>query len=445
MAIDRRTVLKGIAAAPALMPSGYAMAQGLDASQFGVRPDAANDQSRALQRAIDQAASRSTPLALRPGIYKAVGLTLPAGASLAGVPGKTTLLLGGPGELLRADQAKGLTLRDLTFDGAAVPPGESALVMFSNGHSVKIADCEFLRAGGTALRLDAVAGAVTGCSFADSGDTALFSQDARGLLLSGNTIARSGNGGIRVWQSAKREDGTIVADNRIEDTLARSGGSGQNGNAINIYRGGNVIVRGNMVRNAAFSAVRGNAANNLQITGNTCAGIGEVAIYAEFDFEGASITGNVVDAAAIGIAVTNFNEGGRLATVQGNVLRNITKRRPAGTDPADDWGVGIGVEADTAVTGNVIENAANAGVNVGTGRYLRDVTVTGNVVRRASYGIIVSVSAGAGVAVVSHNVIADTPGGAVVGFDGRRPVTGDLAVSAGADHPKLTIFGNQLR
>jgi uncharacterized secreted repeat protein (TIGR03808 family) len=444
MPLSRRTVLQGAAAASALLPSGHAAAQGIDAAQFGVRPGA-SDQSRALQKAIDAATARSTPLVLGPGVYRAFGLTLPAGAALTGVRGKTTLMLGGNGSLLRVDHADGVTLGNIKFDGAAIAAGDSALVLLGNGSNVKIADCEFVRAGSTALMLNGISGAVTDCSFTDNGDTALFSQDAHGLLLSGNTIARSGNGGIRVWQSAKHEDGTIIADNRIEDTLARSGGSGQNGNAINIYRAGNVIVRGNVIRNAAFSAVRGNAANNLQITGNTCSGIGEVALYAEFDFEGAAITGNVVDGAAIGVAVTNFNQGGRLATVQGNVLRNITKRRPAGTDPNDGWGIGIGVEADTSVAGNVIENAANAGIDAGSGRYLRDVSVTGNVVRRAGYGVTVSVSAGAGVAVVAHNVFSDTSRGAVVGLDSGRPVTGDLALTASADHPNLTVSGNQLR
>ena len=48
-------------------------------------------------------------------------------------------------------------------------------------------------------------------------------------------------------------------------------------------------MRGNRIRNAAFTAVRGNAASNLQIVGNTCSGLGEVALYAEFGFEGAVI------------------------------------------------------------------------------------------------------------------------------------------------------------
>jgi uncharacterized secreted repeat protein (TIGR03808 family) len=177
-----------------------------------------------------------------------------------------------------------------------------------------------------------------------------------------------------VWRSKAGDDGALVVDNRIEETGARAGGSGQNGNAINVFRAGNVIVRGNRIAGAAFSAVRGNAASNLQIVGNTCTGLGEVALYAEFGFEGAIIANNTIDGAALGVAVTNFNEGGRLAVVQGNLVRNLLPRRAAGADPGDIAGVGIGVEADTAVTGNVIENAPTAGIYLGWGRYQRDVS-----------------------------------------------------------------------
>ena len=57
---------------------------------------------------------------------------------------------------------------------------------------------------------------------------------------------------------------------------------------------------------------------------NSCARLGEVALYAEFGFEGALIANNLVDTAATGISVTNFNEGGRLAVVQGNLVRNLS-------------------------------------------------------------------------------------------------------------------------
>ena len=80
-------------------------------------------------------------------------------------------------------------------------------------------------------------------------------------------------------------------------------------------------------------------------------------------------------------------------------------------------GIGIAVEADTAVTGNVIENAPTAGIMLGWGHYLRDVAATGNVVRKADIGIAVSVATGAGTALIANNVIADVRRGAIVGMD----------------------------
>ena len=267
----------------------------------------------------------------------------------------------------------------------------------AHGRGLRIADCEIVASGRHGVMLEACEGEVTGTTVTGAEGAGIFSLDARGLKLAGNTIRGAGNNGILVWRSQAGDDGTLVVDNRIEDIAARAGGSGQNGNAINVFRAGNVIVRGNRIKGAAFSAVRGNAASNLQIVGNTCTGLGEVALYAEFGFEGALIANNVVDGAALGVAVTNFNEGGRLAVVQGNIIRNLVAFRAAGADPNDVAGVGIGVEADTAVTGNVVENAPTAGILLGWGRYLRDVSATGNVVRGCGVGIAVSVAAGAGI------------------------------------------------
>ena len=212
----------------------------------------------------------------------------------------------------------------------------------------------------------------------------------------------------------------MVIDNRLEHIESRQGGSGQYGNAINVFRAGNVIVRGNRIRDCAFSAVRGNAASNLQVQGNSISDAREVAIYAEFGFEGALIANNTIEGAAIGISVTNFNEGGRLAVVQGNLIRNLLPRRPAGTDPGDGGGIGISVEADTTVSGNVIENAPTAGIMLGWGPHLRDVAVTGNVVRKVGIGIGASVAPGAGTALIANNVISESRGGAVVGCSLER-------------------------
>ena len=42
-------------------------------------------------------------------------------------------------------------------------------------------------------------------------------------------------------------------------------------------------------------------------------------------FEGAVIADNTVDGAAFGVSVCNFNEGGRIAVVQGNIIRNLAE------------------------------------------------------------------------------------------------------------------------
>jgi uncharacterized secreted repeat protein (TIGR03808 family) len=418
---------------------------GVDAFHLGVRTSADLDQTEALQRAIDRTAGARLPLVLSPGVYRVRGLTLPTGARLIGVPGATRIVATDNVPLITSRGADYVSLIGITFDGTAKAlPGNSGLVQLAAGRSITVRDCEVIGAGRNGIVHEAIEGEIANNTITGAAEAAIFSLDARGLVIARNTIRGAGNNGILVWRTETGDDGTRVVDNRIEDIAARAGGSGQNGNAINVFRAANVSVQGNRIRNAAFSAVRGNAASNLQVIGNNCGNLGEVALYAEFGFEGAVIASNVVDAAALGIAVTNFKEGGRLAVVQGNVIRNITARRPAGTDPNDGHGIGIGVEADSAVTGNVIDNAAVAGISVGWGQYLRDVTVTGNVVRGAAVGIAVSVTPGAGSAVIADNLIAATKNGAIVGMDQRKAMTGDLAKDAGR-FAQLAISGNRVR
>jgi len=453
MTIDRRHLIlsgvTGVIAGPMIFATPIAAASfsalGVDAAQFGVRPGTSNDQTVALQRALDQTAATRVPLALAPGVYRVGSLTLKSGAQLIGVRGATRLVFSGGPSLFSADKADLLTLSGLVLDGAGMPlPQGRGLVNLAAGHGLKINDCEITRAGGTAIRLDLIEGEVARNIITDAANIGVHSYDARGLIVSGNTIRRAGNGGVWIWQSEKRDDGTLVVDNRIEDTQARGGGSGQNGNAINVFRAGNVVVRGNRIRNAAFSAVRGNSASNIEIIGNSCSGLGEVAIYSEFEFEGALIANNTIDTAATGISVTNFDKGGRLAVVQGNLIRNLTRIPPNSTGDSQDHGTGITVQADTAVTGNVIENAPTIGIEAGWGEYLRDVTVSGNIVRQAGYGITVSVVSGAGAAIIANNLISGAKRGAIVGMEWNKAVTGDL-VSGSSQYPQLTINGNKAR
>jgi uncharacterized secreted repeat protein (TIGR03808 family) len=454
MDINRRRLV-GLTAAGAgglaISPPAAGAAQpisafGRDATHYGLHPGSPDDQTGILQRAIDEAARAAVPLALSPGVYRTGQLHLPNGAQLVGVRGATRLAFIGGASLFTSEGADGVDLTNLVLDGGGIPlPNRRGLVHCLNGRDVRITGCEITASGGNGIWVENVSGEVSGNIITRIGVTAITSFDARGLAVTRNTIQDTNDNGIEILRTSIGDDGTLVADNHIEDVKAGPGGSGQYGNAINAFRAGNVIIRGNRIRNCDYSAVRGNSASNIQITGNSITDVREVALYSEFAFEGAVIANNTVDGAALGVSVCNFNEGGRLAVVQGNIIRNLLAKRPIGTRPDDDGGIGIYVEADTAVSGNVIENAPSFGIIAGWGKYLRDVAITGNVIRNAFVGIGISVIPGAGTALVNSNIISETPRGAIVGLDHARPTTPDLSLEGAPRFAQISAAMNAVR
>jgi uncharacterized secreted repeat protein (TIGR03808 family) len=455
MDVNRRHLIgasaAGVAGALAAAPDAARAAPltstlGRDATQYGVRPGSPDDQTRALQRAIDEAARAQAPLALPPGTYRTGLLRLQSGSHIVGVRGATKLVFNGGASMFQSQGAGHVGLNGITLDGGGIAlPARRGLVHCLGGADIRIIDCEIRGSGGAGIWFEEVSGDVSGNIITNTASTAFVSFDAQGLQVARNTIIGTNDNGIEILRNAIGDDGTQVVDNRIEDIKAGPGGSGQYGNAINAFRAGNVIVRGNRIRNCDYSAVRGNSASNIQISGNSVSDVREVALYSEFSFEGAVIANNTVDGAAFGVSVCNFNEGGRLAVVQGNIIRNLLPKRPIGTAPDDDAGVGIYVEADCSVTGNVIENAPSCGIMAGWGKYLRDVVISGNVIRKAPVGIGVSVTPGAGTALVDTNMISETPRGAVVGLDHARPVTPDLAAEGAQRFAQVVVGNNVVR
>ena len=444
MPLDRRSLIAATGAAALALPARAAPLghYGLEATHYGVRPGTPEDQTDKLQRAIDDAARRRAPLALAPGVYRAAGLKLPSGAQIVGVRGATRLLLARGEAMLSSQGGDTLTLAGLSFEGSERAPKDRALLHLVGAKHLHITDCTVQNSGGGGIALESCTGLIEGNTLTKLGDTGLFCLNGQGLIVRANRIGNCGNGGIRIWQSEKRQDGSLVADNTVEEIDARAGGDGQNGNGINVFRATGVIVRNNAIRNCAFSAVRGNAASNMQVLGNNCREIGEVALYAEFEFEGAVISNNIVDGAAVGVSVTNFNRGGRLAVVQGNLIRNLKPVRPQGGP--DAAGLGIAVEADSTVTGNVIERAPAMGISIGAGQYLRDVAVTGNVIRDTAIGIGISVAPRAGGAAITGNVISGARRGAILGVQWGKPVTGDFAKDGAAGYSQFTIANNRI-
>ena len=394
------------------------------ASDLGVAPDSGRDETARLQAAIDKAAERHVALHLPAGRYLSRSLTLRHGSILTGVPGATVLQHTGGAALLSGEGGDLTSLDGLTLiGGRTIDPRARGLVEFDRSPHIALRNLTIEASPTNGIALTGCSGLVTGCRISGALKAALFSLDAEGLEISHNTINSAADNGILVWRSEQGVDGTIVAMNRIEGIGARSGGTGQNGNGINVYRAGGVLVTSNRIADCAFSAVRANSASDVQILANSAAGMGEVGLYVEFAFQGAVISGNLVDGATTGISVTNFNEGGRLAVVQGNLVRNLVAR-PGEAGPS---GVGIAVEADTAVTGNTIEGAPLAGLLIGWGRFCRDVTASGNVIRNSGIGIAVTGDANAGAVLISGNLISGSTRGAIRMMDHGRPIGDDLA------------------
>jgi uncharacterized secreted repeat protein (TIGR03808 family) len=436
MTIDRRTIL-GLLSAGMMLPASVLRAQGTVESQ---------NNTRRVQREIDEATARGRPWQVPSGLTLVGNLRLPDGAQLVGSPGRSRMSLADDTALITSDRSTRITLQGIAFEGSLRVAGrDRGLLQFRDVNDLRIQDCTVERFGGNGILLERCGGRLTGNTLRDAGRGAIFSLDARGLRIDGNVIERSGENGIMVWRSAKGEDGTIVRANRILDTRAAAGGTGEYGNAIGIYKAGGVIAEGNVIRRAAFTAIRNNSGSNVIVANNNIATCGEVALYAEFAFDGTSITGNIVDGAWGGIEVTNFaDHGGRIAAVTGNVIRNIRIGKHAGTGELGG-GKGIFVEGDAAISGNIVEQAERTGLQLGWGPSLRDVTATGNTLRECGNGIEISVAPGAGHATVVGNTISGSKQKAIVGMQWQKIATGDLAVTGTKDWPKIKLAENVIR
>ncbi|SDT97920.1 TIGR03808 family TAT-translocated repetitive protein [Stappia sp. ES.058] len=452
--LTRRSVLLGAAAGlagvafPARAAVRVADLRGtIDAAEFGIRPGAADDQSSLMQQAIDAAARRGRALFLPGGRYTVANLRLPSGARLVGLPGQTRFDYQGGGHLIYCEKASSVGLEGIHFDGGNRMIGEyaPALLHFADAKDLTIEGCTLTGSSKTGLALDRCSGRVRETTISGARQAGLRSVEARGLAISDNHVHDCANGGILVHRWSEGEDGTIVSGNRVERIAARNGGTGQYGNGINIFRAHNVIVRGNRVADCAFSAIRSNAGSGIIIGGNSCLRSGETAIYSEFAFQGAVIADNLVDGGAMGISIANFLDGGRLATCSGNIVRNIVDTGPYPAE-VQGFGIGIAVEADTALTGNVVENAARIGLHMGWGPYLRDVAATANVLRDCPIGVAVTVVEGAGPALIANNMISGASQGAVVGHRWKEATTGDLTQGDAATRfPHLAVSGNFVR
>jgi uncharacterized secreted repeat protein (TIGR03808 family) len=423
MELSRRFMLTGMtAAATSAAVAGSAMAV---------------TSSKDLRTAVKKALAGGGRLTLPAGEFSASGIVIDGALLIEGVPGRTRIKSADGKPVFLLNGPEPIVLRGVTVEGDG-KGSDVALISADGATNLVIEDCFISNTAGSGIRLEGCAGRFTGNRLTRIGGTAVFARDSKGLEISGNIIRDIGNNGIQVWTSERTDGEAIVCQNRIERVRADAGGTGQNGNGINVYRAGNVIVSENRITDCQFSAVRNNAGDNCHILNNSISRMGEVAIYCEFGFEGAVVSGNIIDDVALGISITNFNEGGRLATVANNVVR---RAKGGGTLPQTS-GVGIGAEGDVAVIGNVVEDSRDTGISLGWGPYSRTLSATGNIVRHAAKGIVFSMSEGADGVLIANNRISGAQQ-AILGSDHGTPVTADLG-KPGAEIPDGVVISANL-
>ncbi len=418
----------------------------VDASKFGVRPDAYDDQSKLLQKVLDRAAKDDKPVFLPPGTYVVSNIDLPTRTRLMGISGASRIIYGGGGTMLSGLGCELIEMSGITLDGANRPFGDEfgGLLHARACPSVQIDNCEFMGSLGTGLTLETCGGRVERNRISGAGGVSgLYSVNGTGLAVQDNRVSDCSNGGILIHRWQVGEDNSVVTGNRVERISARLGGTGQQGNGINLFRTNGVIVSNNHIIDCAFSAIRANSASNAQISGNTCLRSGETAIYSEFAFQGSIITNNIVDGATIGVSIANFNEGGRLAICSNNLIRNLVANGPYPPEVAG-FGIGIFAEADTSVTGNVIESAPKYGIGLGWGPFLRNVIAANNIIREVGEGIAVSVVKGAGSTSITGNIIQGAQSGGIIGHEWTKSVTRDLILAENTPYPHLTLAGNTI-
>lgn len=453
--LSRRRFLAGSAALAAIAPVSAkaqlvaAVGRGfVDVTDFGVVADGGvSDQSDKMREAVNAAAGIGLPLFIPGGTYGMNHVDLPSSITVFGVRGATNIVSLSEAPIFQAFSSDAVTLRDLSFDGrgnAGNIENQGLLVIY-RCTDVVLERLTLSKGPFAGISIAASSGLIEDCSIDGFGE-GIFAMNNRAMRIAGNRVSNCADAGIKVWASDPNEenasdyDGTIVADNEIRDIRFDGGGNGQNGNGINVFRANGVVVTGNRIKGCAFSAIRLNSSNDTIVNGNTCLDSGEVAIFSEFAFSGSVISNNIVDKAAQGISMTNFDQGGRLATCTGNVVRNIT---PTSKVNPDTTPVGIFAEADAVIANNVVDSVPGMGIGAGWGPYLRNVAVTGNVVRDAEIGIGISVADGAGKAVVAGNQVSETRRAGIAGMAWTDIASDDLARDAGK-FPNVTVGGNSV-
>ena len=247
----------------------------------------------------------------------------------------------------------------------------------------------------------------------------VISSDNVLLDCRGGTITGMHRRGITIRPGLKN---ITIRDCRLDDT-------------------GGILIEGQTPSDdaAARDDARANSSQGVVLDHLTITKSYMTGVFVDHYVVGATIRNSIVaDGHHVGIYLEH---GSQKNVVSGNLIRNIKKVGPYPPEVAG-FGIGIAVEADTTLTGNVVEGAPKFGLMLGWGPYMRNIAASQNVVRDCGTGIAVTVVDGAGAAVITNNIVQGSQQGAINGYRWLEKATGELNNVSEFDN--LTVHGNQI-
>lgn len=280
------------------------------------------------------------------------------------------------GTPLKIENMSSVRFRGVDFDGRnlALPDYaylRSAFIALKQTNDIVFEDRQIKNAPGVGVYVTGGNAKLTGCYIA-SHSGGVFSEDAQTFVHKNNI--------------------TMMANSGVETA---AGGTGENGDGVNLFRAMGVNVCDNHILNVKYSAVRCNGGGMAVIAGNHVWNAREVAIYIE-------APGRIIDPTG--------------AVVSNNHL--------------DTVGAGVTAETDCVISRNIIDRAQGVGIQLGAKDAARDLCVTGNLIRGSVFGIA-----------VSNNVIAGTPGDVIVLGDIVRGAANRAVVPVSSNGTSTTRVG----
>lgn len=380
-----------------------------------------------LQSAINNARSGAKPLQLLPGVYLTAQMLVDAASGggnrleIFAEQGTVTVRLSAAAPyLLDVNNVPDVVVRGINFDGnnqTINGSGTAGLIRFEGASTTDFVISECNISNSPAAGVVAVSGArgritdnrISNCA------TGIYAVDCQ-VMIKDNSLSGLNDNGICVWNSSVGGNGSWIVSNTINWVDNASGGTGEYGNGILIYRAGNVKVSENNIFNTKFSAIRLNAASNCHVVNNYCWNMREVAIFIEApgageNLNGGIISGNNVDTAGFGISVSNsglYSDGiADRCVVSNNNIINITNNAVPYPDGSTSMttGRGIAVETNAIITNNVISNTAGAAIGLGVNNAAKDIMATGNLINGCPMGIAYSANGSASSILVSSNIV----------------------------------------